>query len=279
MRHFWLVSDISVCCHTAAWVVPPPQHHPQCLISYTAVSSLETVFKAAFGQRGELRHEIETQLAHVQLGNPCWKWWWSLISSLCLSSACQPQQGSTALPSSSTAPDSGTGQVWLRVCPPGSALLGVCTVAGAVTQRALSKRTWAWQLLFHGPVAIRHFYTMTFVFGGKYGILCCLNCNIAFTLVINPSYVPAMGLQSALRLNSHFHLNWPVVIYWLSTRTDAPSQEGQAVTPLRQIPLSAVLTPLFLRLHSLPGGTLQIQACFGLIYFQILEGSGSTSHW
>lgn len=48
-------------------------------------------------------------------------------------------------------------------------------------------------------------------------------------------------------------------------------------TPLRQMPLSAVLTPLFLRVNSLPRGTTTDSSLFGFIYLQTLEGSGSTS--
>lgn len=106
--------------------------------------------------------------------------------------------------------------------------------------------------------------------GVKCGILCCLNCNIALTLVINPSYVTTMGLQSELRLNSHFHINWPVVIYCLTTRTDALSRDGQAVAPLRQIPLSAVLL-LFLRLSSMPCGTITDSSMLRFYIFSDIE--------
>lgn len=83
----------------------------------------------------------------------------------------------------------------------------VCTVAGAVMQEALSKRTWPDSCSFMELLPPDIFTVLHFFLGVKYGILSCLNCNIAFTLVINPSCVPAMGLQSALRLNPHFHLN------------------------------------------------------------------------
>lgn len=111
---------------------------------------------------------------------------------------------------------------------------------------------WSFMELLQSDIfTVWHIY-----FGVKCAILYCLNCNIALTLVINPSYVPTMGLQYELRLNSHFLIKWPVVIYCLSTGTDALSRDGQAVAPLRQIPLSADLTPLLLRLSSMPCGTI-----------------------
>lgn len=158
----------SVCCRTGSLSgssFPAPSLMPYFLNSSFQFG--ECNFKAAFCQRGELRCETETQSANDQLGNPWWKWWLNWISSLCPNSACQSHQGSTALPSSNTAPASGTGEVWLRVCPPGSALLDVCTVAGALRQEALSKRSCAWQVAFHGAVAIRHFYCMTYLFGSE----------------------------------------------------------------------------------------------------------------
>lgn len=161
VKHFWHLSQIWVSAVSQAAQVVPSQHHPWSLISYTAVSSLENAFKAAFGQRGELRHEKETQLAHDQLGNPWWKCWWILVSSLCLSSAYQSQQGSTAcpalaLPLTVALARSGSGGA-LQALPCGSLYSCWCSDAGSPEQENL-----AWQLLFHGVVATRHFYCITF---------------------------------------------------------------------------------------------------------------------
>lgn len=227
-------------------------------------------FEAAFGQRGQLRHEIETQLAHDQSGSPWWKEWLNLIPSLCPSSACQSHQGSRALPSSSTAPASGTAEVWPRGCPPGSALLGVSAVAGAGMQETLSKRTWAWQVVFHGAVVNRHFCCMTFfwsevwhslLFKLQYCIytgnksLICAYCR--FTVCTWTKLTLAHQLSCGYSFCEH------------QDRCSLPGWPGR--TPLRQTPWSAALIPLFLRVNSLPRGTITDSS---LLWFYIFSGIG-----